>query len=70
MSVLAEVARLEAAYPNEFRDGFKCGIGVNVQGARDPGGYPAGFRNWDLNRRNAWFAGANRGLVAKKGGQP
>jgi hypothetical protein len=69
MSVLAEVGRLEAAYPNEFRGGFKRGIGVNVEGAHDPGGYPAGFRNWCLDRRNAWFAGVNRGLVAKKGGQ-
>jgi hypothetical protein len=71
--VLAEVARIEATFPAEFLDGFKIGLGAKVEGAREPGNYPAGFHGWPLVRRNAWFAGANRGLVERaereKGGK-
>jgi hypothetical protein len=72
-AVLAEVARIEAAFPAEFLDGFKSGLDVKVEGRREPGNYPAGFHGWPLVRRNAWFAGANRGLVERaereKGGK-
>lgn len=73
MSALShdEVSRFEAICPAEFRDGFKCGFFGKHDGPREPGGYPIGFHRWPLVNRNAWFAGANRGLVeraAHKGG--
>lgn len=73
MNVREQIARLETSWPAEFRDGFKCGLGIKVEGPREPGNYPIRFHGWPLARRNAWFAGANRGLVERaereKGGK-
>ncbi|MCI0601186.1 MAG: hypothetical protein L0Y60_17060 [Beijerinckiaceae bacterium] len=40
--VLAEISRIESAFPAEFLDGFKTGLGVKME-TREPGNYPAGF---------------------------
>jgi hypothetical protein len=48
--------------PSEFRDGARCGFLQRHEGPRDPGGYPPGFKHWQLERRNAWFAGFNVGF--------
>jgi hypothetical protein len=60
----AEVAlkRLQDKWPPEFRDGVRCGFLQKREGVRDPGGYPPGFDQWQLERRNAWFAGFNVGF--------
>lgn len=62
--VLAEISRIESAFPAEFLDGFKTGLGVKME-TREPGNYPAGFHGWPLGRRNAWWCGANRGLIER-----
>lgn len=56
----AERRALQRAYPKAFEDGRRVGAGV-VRGRREPGGYPKGFHAWPLERRNAWWAGANLG---------
>ena len=58
-----EVARLRDRWPNEFRDGARCGFLGRTDGARETGGYPSGFHGWPLDRRNAWFSGFNRGRL-------
>jgi hypothetical protein len=63
----SEVARLEQRWPNEFRDGARCAFLRRFDGHRQEGGYPVGFRNWPLERRNAWFAGFNRGFHDRLG---
>jgi hypothetical protein len=47
-------------WPDEFRDGARCAFGL-TDGSRDKGGYPLGFHNWTLDRRNTWWAGFNCG---------
>jgi hypothetical protein len=49
MSVENERAVIRNEWPAEFDD--------------KSGGYPRGFHGWPLARRNAWFAGFNKGLV-------
>jgi hypothetical protein len=56
---------IHAAWPAELDDGVRCGLLEKFEGAREPGGYPLGFHNWLLERRNAWFAGFNIGLVER-----
>jgi hypothetical protein len=58
-----ERVRLREAWPHEFRDGARCGFLRKFDGDREAGGYPLGFHQWPLDRRNAWFAGFNRGLI-------
>jgi hypothetical protein len=58
----AVLKRLQDKWPSEFRDGARCGFLQLHEGPRDPGGYPPGFNNWQLERRNAWFAGFNVGF--------
>ncbi|MCW2315105.1 hypothetical protein M2322_000625 [Rhodoblastus acidophilus] len=58
---LAETERFRAEWPDEFRDGARCAFLRKYPGAREAGGYPSGFHKWPLDRRNAWWAGNNRG---------
>ena len=55
----AERERIRLAYPAEFNDGAKRAY------QSDPL-YPSGFHSWPLDRRNAWFAGFNRGYCDRK----
>jgi hypothetical protein len=48
-------------FPREFADGESMGAGWVLEGDREKGGYPLGFHDWPLERRNAWFAGFNLG---------
>jgi hypothetical protein len=50
-------------FPQEFADGEAMGAGWEPGGDREKGGYPIGFYDWELARRNAWFAGFNRGYA-------
>ena len=63
---MSEVIELEQAirerWPDEFKDGARCAFLRRFDGRREAGGYPLGFHSWPLERRNAWFAGFNRGL--------
>jgi hypothetical protein len=63
---VSEVIELEQAirerWPDEFKDGARCAFLRRFDGRREAGGYPLGFHSWPLERRNAWFAGFNRGL--------
>ena len=52
----------KARWPNEFRDGARCAFMGEYPGERERGGYPKGFHQWPLERRDAWFAGFNVGV--------
>jgi hypothetical protein len=56
-----ERATIRAEWPAEFDDGARCGFLGRLESPREPGGYPLGFHGWPLARRNAWFAGFNKG---------
>jgi hypothetical protein len=58
----AALNRLQDTWPLEFRDGVRCGFLQKRDGPGDTGGYPQGFNHWQLERRNAWFAGFNVGF--------
>jgi hypothetical protein len=62
-----EVARLTQRWPDEFCDGARCAFLRRFDGDRQDGGYPTGFHHWSLERRNAWFAGFNRGFHDRLG---
>jgi hypothetical protein len=47
--------------PIEWRDGARCAFLLRFDGDREQGGYPRGFHRWPQRRRNAWFAGFNKG---------
>ncbi len=64
-SVDHERARLQSAWPDEFADGERCAFHKRFDGERERGGYPLGFHKWPLERRNAWLAGYNFGLVER-----
>jgi hypothetical protein len=64
----AERERLERAWPDEYGDGARCAFHKRHPGRREPGGYPYGFHQWTLERRNAWFAGFNFGLLERQRG--
>jgi hypothetical protein len=53
-------------FPREFTDGESMGAGWEPGGEREKGGYPLGFHEWALERRNAWFAGFNLGYARRK----
>jgi hypothetical protein len=57
-----EIARLTQRWPDEFRDGARFAFLRRFDGTRQEGGYPSRFQYWPLERRNAWFAGFNRGF--------
>jgi hypothetical protein len=59
-----ERRRLQRLHPEAFKDGLLVGAGVK-EGPREPGGYPKGFHQWELEKRNAWWAGANIGFLQK-----
>jgi hypothetical protein len=61
MSIEAERAAIRKQWPTEFDDGARCGFSWQFKGPREPGGYPKGFHGWPLARRNAWYAGFNKG---------
>jgi hypothetical protein len=44
----------------KWRDAFDDGARRGFAGKSD---YPAGFHDWPLGKRNAWFAGYNVGLL-------
>jgi hypothetical protein len=54
-------ASLRDRWPDEFRDGARCGFMMRSDGNREIAGYPGEFHLWSIDRRNAWFAGFNRG---------
>jgi hypothetical protein len=62
MNAVDELGRLRRLWPGEFRDGARCGLLLRFDGEREKGGYPRGFHLWPPGRRNAWFAGFNRGF--------
>jgi hypothetical protein len=41
----------------------RCGFAQTHEGPREPGGYPLGFHEWPLEKRNAWYAGYNVGRI-------
>jgi hypothetical protein len=51
---------LRTRWPDEFNDGVRAAMG-RCNGSREKGGYPLGFHDWPLDRRNAWWAGFNVG---------
>jgi hypothetical protein len=56
-----ERATIRAEWPAEFDDGARCGFLGRLESPREPSGHPLGFHGWPLARRNAWFAGFNKG---------
>jgi len=53
-------------YEDEFHDGWRCGArGVPTDTPREDGGYPKGFNQWNLERKNAWFCGWQVGIKEK-----
>ena len=58
------VKRLGDQWPEEFRHGYRFGFRGKADPPCDQAGYPSGFHMWLLDRRNAWFAGWNRGRAA------
>jgi hypothetical protein len=67
-----ELTTLREQWPAEYRDGARCAFLLRFDGDREQSGYPRGFHKWPLDRRNAWFAGFNRGFhdrlrVSEKG---
>jgi hypothetical protein len=59
-------AELCAKFPAEFEAGYRYGLTGATQPPCDAAGYPIGFREWPLDRRNAWWAGFNLGHVEKE----
>jgi hypothetical protein len=57
----AQRERIKRIWSTDFDDGVRCGLLRKFEGERERGGYPKGFRQWPLDRRNAWFAGFNIG---------
>jgi len=55
--------KLAEKWPAEYADGVAIGLGEKPEGPREPGGYLKGFHAWPLERRNAWWSGANMGVV-------
>jgi hypothetical protein len=62
----AERLRLTRAWPDEYADGARCAFHQRYLGERENGSYPKGFHGWPLDRRNAWFAGFNLGLIERQ----
>lgn len=54
-----ERERIRRAYPAEFADGAK-------RAYRGDTLYPSGFHQWPLDRRNAWWTGANLGYCDRQ----
>ena len=58
-----ERAAIRAAWPDEFRDGARCGLSQKYEGPREAGGYPMNFNSWPIDRRNSWWSGFNAGRL-------
>lgn len=58
-------AAFKARWPDEFRDGARCAFLGEYPGMRERGGYPKGFHQWPLERRDAWFAGFHLGVIER-----
>jgi hypothetical protein len=56
-------AALRAMWPAEFFDGGAVACFGKAEGEREKGGYPKGFHDRALERRNAWFEGFNAGWI-------
>ena len=54
---------IRARWPDEFRDGARCGLSQKYEGPREAGGYPKGFHGRPLDRRNSWWSGYNAGRL-------
>jgi hypothetical protein len=52
---------LRARHPGLFDDGARLGFLGNAAGPRERGDYPLGLHKLELDARNAWFAGWNKG---------
>jgi hypothetical protein len=57
-----KLTTLREHWPAEYCDGARCAFLLRFDGDREQGGYPRGFHEWPLDRRNAWFAGFNQGF--------
>ena len=64
---LRERGRLKALRPEVYRDGELAGLGKLPPRPRERGGYPRGFHDGPLNKRNAWLAAFNVGYHARRG---
>jgi hypothetical protein len=62
----AQRVRLKRDWPDEFRDGARCGFLQRCEGKRERGGFPLGFHQWPHERRNGWYAGFNRGWCDRR----
>jgi hypothetical protein len=62
----AERARLKTTWPAEFADGERSAFLKRFDGKREMGGYPLGFHQWALERRNAWYCGYYYGLLQRQ----
>lgn len=62
--ILAERAKARAAFPKEFDDGARYWFSADSvdEPGRERGGFPRRFRDWSLERRDAWWAGACQGI--------
>jgi hypothetical protein len=56
-------AEYREKFPQEVEHGFLSGFTGEFQQPCDAAGYPPGFHSWPLERRNAWWAGANLGYI-------
>jgi hypothetical protein len=54
---------LRRKWQDAFDDGARCAFTSEYPGEREAGGYPKGFHSWPPEKRNAWFAGFNPGLI-------
>jgi hypothetical protein len=72
MNAESERAAIRKQWPAEFDDGARCGFSWKFDGQREQGGYPKGFHEWPIERRNAWYADLTReiptGCFSKKKG--
>lgn len=61
--IMAERAKARAAFPAEFDDGARYWFSSDSvdETGRERGGLARGFRDWSLERRDAWWAGACQG---------
>jgi hypothetical protein len=57
----ASRAEYRERFPQEFEHGFLSGFTGEFQQPCDGAGYPPGFHDWPLERRNAWFCAWNAG---------
>jgi len=59
-------AELCARFPAEFEAGYCFGTTGAAQHPCDAAGYPIGFHEWEIARKNSWYAGWNLGNVQRQ----